>query len=86
MSANNSFKLLAEEEEEEYPQAPPETELGIMGNVRVFGFMTNVLELYLPRVFDVFIALVGGANANEDNTAEPGNARNDSDDENSETT
>lgn len=60
MKMNNSFKQLGKEEEERYPHPPPETELGIMGNVRVFNFMSNVLELYLPRVFEMFISLVGG--------------------------
>lgn len=61
METNNSFKQLGKEEEEMYPHPPPETELGIMGNVRVFNFMSNVLELYLPKVFEVFISLVGGS-------------------------
>jgi len=62
---NNSFKQLGQEEEEMYPHPPPETELGIMGNVRVFNFMSNVLELYLPKVFEVFISLVGGTSEPE---------------------
>lgn len=66
MSTKNNFQLLAQEEEEQYPQAPPETELGVMGNLRTFTFLTDVLELYLPRVFDIFIALVGGSNDSAD--------------------
>ena len=60
MSTKNNFQLLAQEEEEQYPHPPPETEKDVMGSVRTFNFVTNVLELYLPRVFDIFIALVGG--------------------------
>ena len=60
MSAKNNFQLLAQEEEEQFPHPPPETKLGIMGNIRTWHFVTDVLELYLPRVFDIFIALVGG--------------------------
>ena len=78
MSANNSFKQLAEEEEK-FPHPPPETELGIMGNVRVFHFMSDILELYLPRVFDIFIALVGGADQDADQPSKPGKPREDSD-------
>jgi hypothetical protein len=66
MSTKNNFQLLAQEEEELYPEAPPETELGVMGSIRTFTFLTNVLELYLPRVFDIFIVLVGGTNDSED--------------------
>lgn len=61
MSTKNNFQRLAQEEEEQYPAPPPETEMGIMGNIRTFNFMTDVVELYLPRVFDIFIALVGGS-------------------------
>ena len=60
MGANNSFKQLGKEEEEMYPHPPPGTEMGVMGNVRVFSFMSNVLELYLSRVFEMFVSLVGG--------------------------
>jgi len=60
METNNSFKQLGEEEDNKYPHPPPETELGVMGNVRVFNFMSNVLELYLPKIFDMFVTMVGG--------------------------
>jgi hypothetical protein len=60
MNANNNFKLIGKEEEELFPHPPPETEKGVMGNIRTFQFMSNVLELYLPKVFEVFISLVGG--------------------------
>lgn len=61
MSTNNSFQKLAQEEEEQYPQAPPETERGVMGNVRALGFVSNVIELYLPKIFEMFISLFGGS-------------------------
>ncbi len=60
MGEQNNFKLLGEEEDNQYPHPPPETEMGIMGNVRVFNFVSNVLELYLPKVFEMFISMVGG--------------------------
>lgn len=71
MGANNSFKLLGDEEENKYPHPPPETEMGIMGNVRVFNFMSNVLELYLPKVFEMFISLVGGDSKGNKNIDTP---------------
>lgn len=81
MGANNSFKQLGKEEEERFPHPPPGTESGVMGNVRVFNFMSNVLELYLPKVFEMFISLVGGVNeaesdSNEENSPS-GNSRGD---------
>ncbi len=79
MGANNSFKQLGKEEEERYPSPPPETELGVMGNVRVFSFMSNVLELYLPKVFEMFVSLIGGAPETDDHKAPEGNSRVDGD-------
>ena len=60
MNANNNFKLIGKEEEEMFPHPPPDTEKGVMGNIRTFQFMSNVLELYLPKIFEVFISLIGG--------------------------
>ena len=65
MPTNNSFKKLLEEESRKHPHPPPETEMGVMGTTRVIRFMTDVVELYLPRIFDVFIALVGGSSDDE---------------------
>ena len=60
----NSFKQLEEEQIDEFliqrPGVPPQIEMGVMGNVRTVGFLGNILELYLPRVFELFISLVGG--------------------------
>ena len=78
MSSNNSFKQLGKEEEERYPHPPPETEMGVMGNVRVFQFMSNVLELYLPKVFEMFLSLIGGTSDSDDSSETPtGNSRKD---------
>ena len=60
MSANNSFLKLMEEEEKQYPHAPPEIEKEITGSVRVMKFMGNVVELYMPRLFDMFLSMMGG--------------------------
>ena len=73
MSTKNNFQLLAQEEEEQFPHPPPETELGIMGNIRTLHFVTDVLELYLPRVFDIFIALVGGSSSKDSKPAQKEN-------------
>ncbi len=75
MSTKNNFQLLAQEEEEQYPTPPPETEMGIMGNIRTFTFMTDVVELYLPRVFDIFIALVGGKTESGEQTTDEKNIK-----------
>ena len=68
MNANNNFKLIGKEEEELFPHPPPETEKGVMGNIRTFQFMSNVLELYLPKVFEVFISLIGGIQGQDESS------------------
>lgn len=77
MQEQNNFKLLGEEEDTQFPQPPPETELGVMGNVRVFNLMSNVLELYLPKVFEMFISMVGGGTPEATSNKDP-NGSNDS--------
>ena len=57
----NNFQQLMEEESKFHPQLPPETEQGVMGTTRVVRFMSDVVELYLPRVFDMFVVLFGGS-------------------------
>ena len=58
--ATNNFKKLAEEAEKQYPHAPPEVEHELMGSMRVSHFVGNVVELYLPRFFDMILSLFGG--------------------------
>jgi len=68
--ATNNFKQLGKEEEERFAEAPPGTELGIMGNIRMFGFVSDVIELYLPKIFEVFITLIGGGSEPQTKTQE----------------
>jgi hypothetical protein len=60
----NNFQQLEEQQINELlerkPHVSPKIELGVMGNVRTMGYMGDILELYLPRVFDLFISLFGG--------------------------
>lgn len=60
MATNNSFKKLMEETETQYPHPPPQMEKDVMGTTRVIRFMTDIVELYLPRVFEVFMVMAGG--------------------------
>ncbi len=62
----NNFQQLMEEESKFHPQLPPETEQGVMGSTRVVRFMSDVVELYLPRVFDMFVVLFGGSSSAEE--------------------
>jgi hypothetical protein len=60
----NNFQQLEEQQINELlkqtPHVPPKIEMGVMGNVRTMGYMGDILELYLPRVIDLFISLFGG--------------------------
>jgi hypothetical protein len=60
----NNFQQLEKQQIKELleqkPHVSPKIEMGVMGNVRTMGYMGDILELYLPRVFDLFISLFGG--------------------------
>lgn len=60
----NNFQQLEEKQINELlefkPGVSPKIESNVSGSVRTVGFMGDILELYLPRVFDLFISLFGG--------------------------
>ncbi len=58
MSTNN-FKKLEEEEEKQFPHAPPQIENNLMGNMRMTHFVGDVVELYLPRIFEMILSFFG---------------------------
>ena len=61
----NSFKELGKAMEEQIPHAPSkDIEKSVMGNIRVLKIFGDITELYLPRVIDIFISLVGGKTNN----------------------
>ncbi len=66
----NSFKRLQEEQENQHASPPPEIENNIMGSMRVAHFMGNIVELYLPRVFDLILALFGSKKEEEEKKTE----------------
>ena len=55
----NSFKQLQEEEERQHPP-PPEIEENIMGNMRFLKFFGEMIELFIPRMIEMFAAMLGG--------------------------
>ncbi len=56
----NNFKKLMEEEQEQSPQVPPSIEREVMGSARTIRLMSDMVELYLPRLFNIFVAMLGG--------------------------
>ena len=68
----NSFKLLAEEEAKLYPKAPPRVEQRINGTMGFVRMISHTVELYLPRIFDMMVVLVGGKHdSKESNRRDP---------------
>ena len=80
MKSKNSFKKLMEEEEMQYPHAPPEIEKEITGSVRMIKLMGNVVELYLTRIVDLFLSMMGGKKIQSDTIESQESSENISDD------
>lgn len=59
MSATNSFKQLMEEDERMFPP-PPEIEEHVFGSLQILSMMGQAMELYIPKVFEMFILTLGG--------------------------
>jgi len=68
MAARNNFKELENEELKKYPHTPDEIEHNVKGSMRFVQFIGDIVELYLPKVFDLFISLAGGERAPEEVT------------------
>ncbi|MCB0519628.1 MAG: hypothetical protein H6577_08235 [Lewinellaceae bacterium] len=59
MSTANSFKQMLEEDEQLFP-VPPEIEESVFGSLQILSIMGQAMELYLPKVFEMFILTLGG--------------------------
>lgn len=59
MSATNSFKQIMEEDERMFPP-PPEIEEHVFGSLQILSMMGQAMELYIPKVFEMFILTLGG--------------------------
>lgn len=59
MSATNSFKQIMEEDERRFPP-PPEIEEHVLGSLQILSIMGQAMELYIPKVFEMFILTMGG--------------------------
>ncbi len=59
MNAANSFKRLLEEDEQMFPP-PPEIEENVFGSLQILSIMGQAMELYIPKVFEMFILTLGG--------------------------
>lgn len=80
MKSKNSFKKLMEEEEKQYPHAPVEIEKEVIESVRVIKLMGNVVELYLTRIIELFLSMMGGNKVQADTIESREDSENDSED------
>ena len=68
MSINN-FKRLEEEEEvgRGHSPLPPRVGRNVRGNIGLIEFIGNIVELYLPKVFEMFSSISGAPDQGADN-------------------
>lgn len=78
--ATNSFKKLEEESEVQHPHAPLDIEQNLMGSMRMTHFVGDVVELYLPRIFDMILAFFGANPKEKHKMTKTDQLENDSDD------
>ncbi len=59
MNTTNSFKQIMEEDERSFPP-PPEIEEHVLGSLQILSMMGQAMDLYIPKVFEMFILTLGG--------------------------
>lgn len=66
----NNFQKLQEQQEEKYYSSKEGEDLkkDLMGTLSTFRFIGSVIDVYLPRVVDMFIAIAGGGDEDKMNT------------------
>lgn len=57
---NNFQRLQQETEEDFYSQNKNGLEENLLGTFSTYRFIGNVIDVYVPRVVDLFIAIAGG--------------------------
>lgn len=63
----NNFKRLSKIEEGRC-DVPTKIEHNLQHSVNFFGLVGNLIEVFLPSVFDVFVAMNGGEKGSTENT------------------
>lgn len=59
MGANNNFKKLMDEEEAFFIP-PPHIEKKIEGSISFLDFFGRMTELFIPRILELFVVMLGG--------------------------
>lgn len=60
MSNTNNFKKLMEEDEADFAERSARVQNSLWQTLGVFKLMGEVVDIFLPKVFDVLIAAAGG--------------------------
>jgi len=77
MSTNskNSFKELQKEETAKFSQVSQQKiRNNLDSNVGLFHFLGEIVDLYLPKIFGLFIKMSGGGPSSSDNPNNPNRA------------
>lgn len=64
-----------EEEERRTPPPPPHIKSNLGGTMKIYRFIGQVVELYLPRVMDLFVLLSGGEQDESSKRRDPGSGK-----------
>ncbi|MEO1712013.1 MAG: hypothetical protein AAFU60_01640 [Bacteroidota bacterium] len=56
---SRNFHDLEDDMEREF-RPPPQIRENVEANLGVFRFIGNIVELYIPRLFDLFVRMSGG--------------------------
>ena len=59
--AKNSFKELEEIELQEVSMRTDNIRNGIASDIGMMRYVTSVIELYFPKIVDLFVSLAGGS-------------------------
>ncbi len=68
----NNFQRLMNEEERRTPPPPPEIKSNLGGTIKIYRFIGQIVELYLPRVVDLFVLLGSGDKSPSKRRKDPG--------------
>lgn len=74
-NAKNSFKKLQQEETAKFSKSSQQKiRNNLDANVGLFHFLGDIIDLYLPKIFGLFIKMSGGGPSGADNLENPNRA------------
>jgi hypothetical protein len=64
--SKNSFKELEEIELKEVSMRSENIRNGIASDIGMMRYVTSVIELYFPKILDLFVSMAGGSPSDDD--------------------